>query len=541
MTVSMKVMHAGSGVEYFLKSVVAGDGDRNLRTPLTRYYTEAGTPPGRWLGSSIEQLGSDEAGRLHAGDEVTEEQLQLLIEQGRDPVTGEQLGKAFFAFTPGPDAVGKTRKAVNAYDLTFSVNKSVSVLWAVADAGVQEQIAIAHHEAVAEVMAYFEKRVAATRVGVASHNGAVGQVGTLGIVAAAYDHYDSRAGDPHLHTHVVVSSKVRTARDGRWRALDGRPVHAATVALSELYQGTLGDKLTERLGLGWEHRVRDRERNRAWELRIVPDGLVRLFSGRAREIDEEKDRLLAQYRSEHGRSPSTRTVLRLRQQATLATRPAKKRDQSLADLTARWRERLGRAVGKEASQWARERMLSDDCPPVYRADDLRPIAFEKFAALVLANVSEKRSTWRHWNLVAEASRQTMGVRFATNRDREQVIEAIVAVAEAQSVRLTPDDTGLTPEVFRRVDGTSIFRPKDMVQFSSADQLAAERRLLGLAEDTTGPRVPLAGIDDVAYHLAGDRRLRRDQADALGLIAASGRVVDSSSVPLALARRRRCSR
>lgn len=43
-TASMRVMPAGNGYKYLLKSVAAGDGDRSLSTPLTRYYTEAGTP-----------------------------------------------------------------------------------------------------------------------------------------------------------------------------------------------------------------------------------------------------------------------------------------------------------------------------------------------------------------------------------------------------------------------------------------------------------------------------------------------------------------
>ena len=42
----MRVMSAGDGYEYLLRSVVAGDGNRSLSTPLTRYYEEAGTPPG---------------------------------------------------------------------------------------------------------------------------------------------------------------------------------------------------------------------------------------------------------------------------------------------------------------------------------------------------------------------------------------------------------------------------------------------------------------------------------------------------------------
>ncbi|KFI81021.1 TrwC relaxase [Bifidobacterium psychraerophilum DSM 22366] len=57
MTVSMRVMSVGDGYKYLLKSVAAGDGDRSLSTPLTRYYAEAGSPPGFWLGSGITGFG----------------------------------------------------------------------------------------------------------------------------------------------------------------------------------------------------------------------------------------------------------------------------------------------------------------------------------------------------------------------------------------------------------------------------------------------------------------------------------------------------
>lgn len=58
MTVSMRVMSAGDGYKYLLRTVAAGDGDRHLSTPLTRYYNVAGTPPGRWIGSGLPALGS---------------------------------------------------------------------------------------------------------------------------------------------------------------------------------------------------------------------------------------------------------------------------------------------------------------------------------------------------------------------------------------------------------------------------------------------------------------------------------------------------
>ena len=91
-TVSMRRMSAGSGYQYLLRSVAAGDGQRALSTPLTRYYSEVGTPPGRWLGSGVGAFG---AGQIRPGMQVTEEQLALLVGMGRDPVTGEQLGRAY--------------------------------------------------------------------------------------------------------------------------------------------------------------------------------------------------------------------------------------------------------------------------------------------------------------------------------------------------------------------------------------------------------------------------------------------------------------
>ena len=88
MTVSMRVMSAGDGYKYLLRAVAVADGDRSLSTPLTRYYAEAGNPPGRWLDSGLHTLGD---GELREGDQVSETQLQLLVGMGRDPLTGESL------------------------------------------------------------------------------------------------------------------------------------------------------------------------------------------------------------------------------------------------------------------------------------------------------------------------------------------------------------------------------------------------------------------------------------------------------------------
>ena len=101
--------------------------------------------------------------------------------------------------------------AVAGYDLTFSPVKSVSTLWAVADPAVAAQIERAHQAAVADALSFIEQHALFTRTGA---NG-VRQVDVQGLVAAAFTHRDSRAGDPDLHTHVAVANKVQTL-DGRW-------------------------------------------------------------------------------------------------------------------------------------------------------------------------------------------------------------------------------------------------------------------------------------------------------------------------------------
>ncbi len=346
MTVTVKSMHAGQGVDYLLRTVAVGDGDRSLRDPLTRYYTEEGTPPGYWLGSGVVSLDSG----LKVGDEVADEQLRRLIGHGQHPATGEQLGSRFRTYAQ--PKTGKRKHAVAGFDMTFSIPKSASILWGVTDAGTQAIIADAHHRAVTEALDFVEREIVATRAGAKGARGSVVQLDTTGVVATAFDHYDSRASDPHLHTHVVISNRVKTVRDGKWRTLDGTPLHHWTVAVSELHEAIFSDHLTRALGVCWERRARGRDRNPAWEITGVPQKLVTAFSQRSRDIDAATEAAIAEYVATHGHQPKRSTINKLRQTANLTTRPPK-HIHSLADLTAGWRRRATDLLGEDATTWRR--------------------------------------------------------------------------------------------------------------------------------------------------------------------------------------------
>ena len=86
---------------------------------------------------------------------------------------------------------------------------------------------------------------------------------------------------PAARAEAVISNKVQTVLDGKWRSLDGRPMHAAVVALSELHEAVFADHLTRTFGVEWEARDMGRDRNPAWAIASVSEELVAEFSTRA--------------------------------------------------------------------------------------------------------------------------------------------------------------------------------------------------------------------------------------------------------------------
>src|SRR5699024_11482562 len=120
---------------------------------------------------------------------------------------------------------------------------------------------------------------------------------------------------------------------------------------------------------------------------------------------------------------------------------------------------------------------------VLRADDVPLDTITDLGQALVAVVGEKRSTWRRWNLHAEASRQLMGVRFATAEDREAVTGMVTDAAEQASLRLTPPELSSSPLLFRRPDGSSRFRHPSAVLYSTEELLAAEGRLLDRSHAT----------------------------------------------------------
>jgi len=493
---------AGDGYTYLTRQVASGDDLHGWET-LGSYYAGSGNPPGVWYGRGARTAGIT--------GQVTEAHMKNLYGQGLHPETGEQLGRRFPVFRPFDERLadrlarrqeelgapvpaeeaerirveelGRERQAVSAWDLVFTPAKSVSVLWALADADIRAQIEAAHRAAWQSVLDYADVEIALTRRG----TGGVAQIETHGLVAAAFDHFDSRAGDPNLHTHVVVSAKVQ-GRDGVWRALDATALHRAAVALSERYASRVEQELVDRLGVAFAERTEPGVRGGKRPVREivgVAEVLRTEFSSRRGAIEAHLAGLVAGYRNVHGYVPDASTMYRLAEQATLATRAAKT-SMPLHEQRAQWRDRAVAHVGAQAvdNLMATVRQAGQDARPGAPAV---PATVAELAAATVAAVQEQRSTWGRWNLEAEAQRQ---VRQQPNvADREALVAQVTAAAMSpvHSVQLTvPRAEPPTPDVLRRaVDGGSVFDRKDATLYTSATILAAEDRLVAATRRPTG--------------------------------------------------------
>jgi conjugative relaxase-like TrwC/TraI family protein len=533
---SIHRLTAGQGYTYLLKHVAAGDVDRRMATSLTAYYAASGYPAGRWLGGGLIGLGD---GQLKTGDQATEAQMASLFGRAEDPLTGIILGRPYRVYrTPAEriadrvralradldpaqralaidqirndEARQRTKQAVAGYDLTFSPVKSVSALWATADVGVQEQIVAAHHEAVDDVIRLIERQALFTRTG---ENG-VAQLDTRGLIATAFDHWDTRSGDPQLHTHVVVANRVQGTTDGQWRTIDGRILFAATVAMSEVHNTLLADNLSRRLGVGWQLRERGERRNAAFEIDGIPDHLINEFSSRTEQIEANLGVLLA-HRDDQGRRPGTRDMYLLRQQATLMNRPAKHLARPLAELMQTWRERADRVTHGRAAAIV-ENALNQTTERPLSAGDLSPETIQAYGVTTVLALQTKRSTWTRWNLLAEAARQSRVMRMASSEDRLEMLEAIVRSAESHSISISPPALFTSP--LHRADSQSIFTIHSGEIFTSPVILGAESLLLDLARTTTGP------TSDLGRSL--DASLSEDKLQALQRVSSSGQVVEA---------------
>ena len=571
----------------YLLNTVADEHTIDRAEGKAAYYMANGTPPGAWIGTGAIGLG------LEAGGQVAEGELQALFGDGTHPVTGSPLGRKFTTVAPlekriqqriqeaaaapenhglGPDefeelgdqirqsvSAEKTTQSVAGFEFVFSPPKSVSSWWALADPELKDEIRKAHQAAIEATITKLETDIVRTRTGADG----IAQAHVRGITAALFDHWDSRDGDPQLHTHMLVSNRVQ-GEDGRWRTIDSRWSLMPAVATSGAYYDTvLMDELSSRFGVEWtvEEVLQKPEAYRdwlvdasrpdtpaarqqfaidsgtnpgsvKWQIDGVPKTLIDEYSTRSQKIRTVKDQMVADYVAKHGKQPSARTVIKFRQMATLATRSAKKH-RSLRDLTQSWRDRARAHVGDSFLFADRlldaGRTVKADLPLwSFRHDDVDDDATRDAAEYVLHTLATSRSKWGRRNAETAALRAIAGWRFRSPEDRDQAVKRVVELVISQAIPLTPKNHLRTPHRFHTADGENMFHPEARDLFTTREVWDAEDRLLSAGKlQHRGVSVEQAVITEriLAPTLAEGRILSDDQAAAVENILTSGRQID----------------
>ena len=318
-------------------------------------------------------------------------------------------------------------------DVTVSAPKSVSFVFGLAGPHVADQVRAAHAAAVEEAWSYLQAQASEALRGHHGDGQSAARIGTDGPIVAAFDHFTSRAGDPQLHTHLVIPNLVHGA-DGKWSAMDTRALYRHAATASEIYHAVLRGQLTRRLGVAWTTPARGRP-----EIAGIPRSLLRLFSTRRRQIEAELDR-------------AGQTGPAAAQRACLTTRPAKThvREESLRD---RWADQT-REAGHDPQRLVYG-LLGRQRPPA--APDIAALQTELLGP---AGVTRHATTFDRGDLL-QALCQTMPAGLPVDhRHLEHLADRVLAARDTVPL-LTRDEDGQR-------------------RYSTAELLATERRALALA-------------------------------------------------------------
>ena len=455
------------------------------------YFVGHGEEAGVWVGSGAAVLG--------LSGEVEEGQLAALFDDGRDPVSGAALGLLY--------RHDSKRTVVTGFALSFSPPKSVSLVGAFGDATAAAEVLGAHDSAVRAALSFLEDHAAFSRTG---RGGAI-QVDTAGFVAAAFTHHTSRAGDPQLHSHVLVANKVLCG-DGRWRSLDGRELFAFQKAAGMLYNATLRVELTARLGVAWD----PVDRNGQADIAGVPKDLIEVFSKRRRQVERRGAQRIATLEARLGRALTDDERAQQYQLATYNTRPGKTHEDETT-LCGRWRTEAN-AAGRDPAHWLPETLDRFSAAPELLPDVADPATVTE----IVAELAEAHSTWSRAELAkAIARRLPTGLGTSAEAGREWIEATTAAVfADPEVVTLASPLSAEVPTGLRRRDGLPGHDRHGAPRHTTRLTLAREGEVLDGLVRGRHAAVAIAPTDAVE-RAARHHRLGPDQTAALRRIGEGG--------------------
>ena len=244
------------------------------------YYSEKNTIQGEWFGKLILHF--------HLENEIIEEG-NITFENLRkniNPHSGEKL-------TPRSREGG-----IRYFDFQCSAQKSVSVM---AMAMNDKRLIEAHRSAFYTAMKELEK-FASCRDN--STFGVIKEpINTENIITAIFHHDTSRALDPQLHTHCVISNVTYDPVNKRYVALETCNIVKAIRFLGKVYQNQLAVNV-QKCGYDIELKYNNKGVIEGFEITNVSEAILKLFSKRRQNIEKEIEKFV----NNNGREPTSAEI-----------------------------------------------------------------------------------------------------------------------------------------------------------------------------------------------------------------------------------------
>ncbi|MFI6576634.1 MobF family relaxase [Nocardiopsis sp. NPDC050513] len=542
------ILTVGKGYDPLYLARTVAPGAENLYLDAAHAY---GEPPGLWSGPGAEELG------LRAGSEVDPAVMEELYGDfldprdpafrnsavpreakarlGRKPATYasfDALLEAKLAAEPEAsperreqlriEARREERKALQFLDLTFSADKTVTLLHAGLLALAQEAEASGDAEraerarrAAREVedalkegaaVAMEETRRLAGWARAGRHGKKVNGQSTGrwipagGWVVASFLQHTSRNGDPQLHVHQAVLNR-QSCEDGVWRSLDGQAVFRVRAQASAVGERALMERLTRTLGTEWV----PRPDGQGWSLTGVAPEQVAEFSTRRREVTHRLSQLVADYRDKHGFEPDARALFRMAQQANKDTK-ARKTKLSQAPTRkaeiAAWERRAVRAeLGPLADVPGRVLGRRDARRRERDAAELAEVEIGRVLDAAIADAQKAKAAFTRYDLARHISRHLPS--HLGGLEPEQVSRLLSELADealspagGRALLLDVADVVDVPDALRH-RGVSVFRDPTAQLWTTPEHLDREERFLRTAAERVAPA---AEASDAAIRL-----------------------------------------
>lgn len=368
---------------------------------------------------------------------------------------------------------GNRADRVPAFDVTFSAPRSVTLAWAFAQPERKAAIEAAQERAVRAALTTIEREAIWAR------RGKGGQVlEPVALSAALFQHGESRPAehedgrvfcDPNLHTHAVILN-LATRADGSIGAIHSKILRDWKMAAGAQYHAALAHEM-ETLGFAID-RV---GYNGTFELAGVSDELIRYFSARRKEIEDE----LAEHQT------TSRSAAALASAITRATREAK------SDAGTRSREEVwaeAAAAHGVAVQSFAENVRQQGRQPEFELGE--QLLAERLAALP-SELTQTRSVFERRDLIRAVSAALVGTGLPAERTSGEVERLLL---DGAIVEIGRDPIGFP-------------------RYSTAEMVAIERQIVDVARGLA--RHADKGIDQdaliVRCNAAGLSSEQRDAA------------------------------